>query len=251
MALLMLGHSTCAICDKVLVEEDDIFGTSGVFLPASDRLHEMCDACMHWECYAGWKYRRRFARAYVNARVQSTDSNPHWGRAYLDENLFISLNPELKNEGLSIVPVETGSDIRINLTDWSSFLLDPRSVEMNLHAIEVRALEWGLKPVRETLPTSDSLISAVDWPAKAEILRKLDEESKRSNEAALLEIAAYNSRFAPIVARLKIKSKKVRCPRCGVKGREIRYVDRSPKSKSYLVCQECGRSFGPENMTKG
>jgi hypothetical protein len=63
-----------------MTDEDRRFATSH-FCPDFD-LWRFADAVMHWDCYAEWEHRPRFARTYFEQRKEWNASNPHWGVAY-------------------------------------------------------------------------------------------------------------------------------------------------------------------------
>jgi hypothetical protein len=167
MALLMPGRSECPICRRTISEEDERFGTWGVFKVAPD-LIDYCDAVMHWSCYAPWPRRREFARAYFNFWIGNEPSNRYWAKAYLDERVLVTVNPFISDGGeVELVLAETGSRLRVRAAEWEQWLNAPDTSEGRplypLEAEEVRAVVPALKAA---IPTVDELMDALDGDSK-------------------------------------------------------------------------------------
>ena len=88
MALVFLGKSTCALCEGVLEDGQDIIAFPA-FLPAKHRLWRYSDAAFHAQCLAAWSERPAFdtlyqrAQALSNTRqrdVTTTAEMDTWGR---------------------------------------------------------------------------------------------------------------------------------------------------------------------------
>ena len=65
MALVLIGQTTCAICEATLAQSDELVLTSGVHMEPSDSLWKYQDAAMHRSCFAAWPLRDAF-RARFN-----------------------------------------------------------------------------------------------------------------------------------------------------------------------------------------
>jgi hypothetical protein len=48
---------------------------------------------MHWDCYAVWEHRERFAKAHVRFWIENEKGNPDWARVFENERCFIVINP--------------------------------------------------------------------------------------------------------------------------------------------------------------
>ncbi|MBL86038.1 MAG: hypothetical protein CMO82_05190 [Winogradskyella sp.] len=53
MALIFVSHTKCAICSKVLEEQDNIFGLPPLN-KVDHRLYEFFDRGFHQECFDNW-----------------------------------------------------------------------------------------------------------------------------------------------------------------------------------------------------
>ena len=73
--------------------------------------------------------------------------------------------------------------------------------------------------------------------AKARRLREQEQERVR-----LEAVARSNLLLRPLLARLAYEG--LTCPHCGVTSRDMRFIDKTPEQKSYVICRSCGRSFG-------
>jgi hypothetical protein len=79
-----------------------------------------------------------------------------------------------------------------------------------------------------------------------QLREKLDElHAKRKKEKEEL-IRMHNRRCQELASSLEIQG--LTCPRCNYHSKDIRFVDRSPGTKSYFICSACGRSFRPEDL---
>ncbi len=161
MAVILPG-TKCSLSGIEIKPTDAYFSTSGVFLPAKDPLRKFCDTCMLWEHYAQWPPRERFARAYVEEWIKANQRNPFWWTIHLDDNVYISANPQTGIEEISVRLMRTGSDIRIPLDSWSKWVEHPESVTPNLHAAEMEALARSLPTLRDAFPTARAIVQAID-----------------------------------------------------------------------------------------
>ena len=243
MALIMFGMSGCPICGETL-DGPPVFATSGVFLPDGDPLQDCCDAGMHWDCYAAWPHRPRFARAWVEACIAAERLNPYWGRAYLDEAAFVTVNPQPPVEQAAVRLFATGSDLRVPLGDWERWLAGDWEEDEELHPVERAALEDVVPALALFLPTAGEVVAAVNWDGKAEVAEREQAAIREREEKRLRVIAAANERCRWM--ELRRKHKGLTCPHCGLASRDFRYVDSGSERTSYFVCPDCGRSFGPD-----
>jgi hypothetical protein len=60
MALVLLGKSRCAICEKILVDGDRMVSTSHFITDQTDPFWRYSDAPFHYLCFLKWKSRHRF-----------------------------------------------------------------------------------------------------------------------------------------------------------------------------------------------
>ncbi len=240
MALIFPG-SLCALCGKPL--SAPIFATSGVFLPLNDPLAQYCDDGMHWDCYAAWKHREKFARAYVQMWIEHEKESPYWARVFEDEHSFITINPHPPVTQAHVMLFRTGSTIQVPLQEWEKWIWE-RELPPAHHPVEQDALKKALPAIRMVFPRLRLLLEAADWSSKKEL-----EEENHLREQRILELVAdYNQRCGELNERLD--SGGLTCPHCHEHTKRIRYHDKAPESKSYFVCQLCARSFRPEDSGK-
>lgn len=167
MALFIPGKTTCPICNEVLTEQDERFGTWGVFAVPPD-LFRYCDAVMHWSCYAAWPRREEFARAYFEFWVQEEKSNRFWAKAYLDDRVVVTVNPFNGKSGEAIlVLARTGSRVRVDMAEWEQWLEAPETSEgERLHPLVVGELREAVPAIKAAIPTSAAAMDALDGESK-------------------------------------------------------------------------------------
>jgi len=152
----------CGLCGGPLDALGDFFRASGDFLPAGDPLVRFCNAPLHWACYAGWQDRPRFAREYVRAWQEANRKNPFWWTVHVDDDVYVSVNPERPVEEVSVRLCAVGSDIRVPLAKWADWLADTDRVTPGLHAIEKEALGPVLPRLQARFPDDYAVVHAID-----------------------------------------------------------------------------------------
>lgn len=152
----------CALSNQEIKPDGPYFATSGEFLPKSDPLHKFCGKAMHWDAYAQWPERPRFARAYVEAWVNANRRNPFWWQVHLDDDIYISVNPQRGIEETSVRLFAVGSDIRVPLLRWSEWLAAPTKVTPHLQTLEVECLATLLPRLRERYPSAHDVVDAIE-----------------------------------------------------------------------------------------
>ncbi len=161
MAQVVLGRTPCALCGVPVQESDERFGTWGCFLPREDPLSRYCDAVMHWRCYAPWPDRPRFARAYHAMWIELESDDAYWDRAYADDAVFITANPEESVESTWVHLAETGSRIAVDFDEWAAFVTTGQ-IEHDLHELERETLSRARPTFAAALPTVDAVRTAAD-----------------------------------------------------------------------------------------
>src|SRR6185369_3503408 len=96
-----------------------IFATTHFIEDQSDRLYEYSDAGMHWDCYANWKYQRRFASQYFNAVRQWIPKNPYWAVVSETDAFLVSANPNLAEPMADIDIRAIGPGFRVPISEWT------------------------------------------------------------------------------------------------------------------------------------
>jgi hypothetical protein len=121
-----------------------------------------CNAPLHWECYARWPERPRFARQYVKAWVDANRRNPFWWRVYLDDAVYVSVNPQPPVDEVSVRLQAVGSDIRVPLRRWKDWLREPMAVTPTMRTLELEALTVALPKLAALFPNDYALIDAIN-----------------------------------------------------------------------------------------
>lgn len=160
--MALLPEPKCVLCGHAIDPLGPYFRTSGAFLPAKDPLIPYCDRPFHWECYADWPERSRFAQAYIKAWVKANRKNPFWWSVHRDDAVYLSVNPEPPVEEASVRLCEIGDDIRIPLARWSDWLQAPRSVTPDLQPLEMAELDDVLPMLRDRYPDDLAVVRAID-----------------------------------------------------------------------------------------
>ena len=154
MSLFIEGMN-CALCERPMTADDQVFGTWGVWLPSTDRLHHFCDATLHWGCYAEWKYRERFAKSYFEFWAGSAHGNSYWRVVYRDEQILVTANTDVAVSSAWIVIAETGSRLSVALSEWDEWLA---SVDHDdRHPVEQAAIKRVKATLSQCVPTRDAI----------------------------------------------------------------------------------------------
>ncbi len=152
----------CALCDGVIDPPTDCYRATGDFLPVGDALRDYCNAPMHWDCYAQWSERERFARHYVDAWVKANRKNPFWWSVYRDSDVYVSVNPGRGIEEASVRLYAVGNDIRVPLPRWPQWLDNVDAITPGLHPFEKKMLDAVLPRLRDQFPDDHAVVHAID-----------------------------------------------------------------------------------------
>ena len=239
MALIYEG-SRCALCDQPIDASGDFFSTSGVFFESGHRLFRYCDAPMHWDCYGPWADRREFARAYVRAKMCSEEVNVHWARVFENEHCFVQINPDRAVAEASVCLFETGSEIRIELSDWKQWLGSDLS---DYHPCERSALAYVKGQLAERFLGEKSLIDQIDWERQHKKKALREERAERQREEARAQLAANHLASRKLAVAMRRDG--FQCPNCHETSKNFKYHDNRPDAASYFVCALCSQSYTP------
>lgn len=177
---MALFTTSCSICLEKLQPGEPTFSTWGVWLPEGHPLLGFCDSVMHWECYASWPGRSEFARSYFRFWADQESSSGYWHRAYCDEDVLVTVNPDLGE--CDVYLATTGTCHRVDTAKWESWLLEDR--DRAPHQIVASALEEVVQRLRAALPNATALVGAIDLGAKAEVMSRHAQEEKLERAAA-------------------------------------------------------------------
>jgi len=246
MCALLHSGSRCAICSGPIDRTKPLFATSGVFFPKSDPLWRFCDAPMHWDCYARWGERRRFARACFNSWVEAEQTSVYWGKVYLDDLLFVTVNQDPAIGEAHLHLGHWGTRDVVKLKDWTSFLTNEAGFVTDLHPALKEMWELLFPVLRDRLPTVDVMIRQVDWGLKNRRAAELEKRDQVARDVARKKLDDYNALAAAVAERMQREG--LLCPRCSRKGDDFRVMDGGKGRKSYLVCVGCGGSVWPDDL---
>jgi hypothetical protein len=234
---LFFDDMECMLCGKPMHSEDRLFGTTA-FLDADDDLWQFSDAVLHWDCYAKWEHRPRFARKYFDDKGGWGQNNPYWGTAYEDDEVRITINPDPLVAQVDVMLAATGSQTRIPVRDWEDWLGGEWFDKCD-HEVERDALASVMPLLRSRFSTVQDLLSAAGMT-----------EPNDSDMAALdPAVAAISYEYAFRALAERAMTKGVGCPRCGLfsqdyECRQVQGVS-ATGPQSTLVCRSCGGEFGP------
>jgi hypothetical protein len=240
MALITKG-SQCAICNKQLGKAPYL-ATSGVFFPVDDPLHGFCDAPLHWDCYEHWPHRSRFARQRVSCAAGSDSDNEYWGQALLTDFVYLTVRKKEPGE-VRVWLFETGTQVRVHLSQWSAWLWDLGLTENELHRLEIAGLRKVLPELRRQFPNPEAVLAVVDWEAKERLGKAKEGERAARTQAHLDAIQTHNNACRDFVRTSGERG--LTCPHCNRQSNDIEFVDHAGQDrKSFFVCRACSRSFG-------
>lgn len=147
-----------------------VFGTWGVWLPASDPLWKYCDAAIHWECYATWPNRKRFASTYFEFWVKEEENDPFWHRAYLTDDVLVTINPSEPIKSAWVHLKETGERISVKLGEWEQWLADDSKAGIN--PVSALAINPAKRAMKKDVATVDQLLKSIDVSRKRQVIEQ-------------------------------------------------------------------------------
>jgi hypothetical protein len=186
-----------------MTTDDRRFATSHLLGPGSD-LWQFSDAVMHWDCYAGWEHRARFARMYFEAKKGWSGQNQFWGVAHADDQLLVTANPDRLVGEVDVMLAETGSGFRVPLADWEDWLAGEWFDGCG-HEVEREAVAVVLPLLRSRLPTAEAVVAAADVGG--------EDESPIAAGGGM--VARISHEFACQKLAERAARKGLACPGCG------------------------------------
>ena len=236
MALFSRGQR-CPLCDEPILE-GPVFGTWGVWLPTDDPLWKFCDGAMHWDCYASWQHRKRFASTYFQFWVDAEGTNPFWHRAYLDENVLVTVNSLVPINAAWVHLKDAGSRIDVKLESWEAWL--SAEPENSSHPVLVEAVQRIKSVLREKVPTSVRLVAGIDQSRKMAVVEqhRAAEEARRDERRQVQrQVNPHNAACDRLM--IVIKKDGLACPHCGKHSNAFR-LSIKQDHKSAIICTNCG-----------
>jgi hypothetical protein len=238
MALFYGQH--CPLCGTKMKEKDQLFGTSHFLEPDND-LYIYSDAVMHWDCYAQWEHRERFAQMYFDSVKKSRSQNPYWGVAYSDKYVLVITNPTKYVSEVHIALASTGSILCVPLAEWEDWLSRDWSKGC-AHEIEREGLKMIIPLLLSKFPSAAAVVKAAGMEKEA--------ESEVIIEDEIVSRILHERAFRQLTERATTKG--ITCPSCRNFSREYDFVQVEQISESgpesYLVCLNCKKKFGPADV---
>ena len=153
MAQLYKGM-TCPLCGAEIALAKDRYLCTTAFLDDDSDLWEYADAAMHWDCYASWEHRTRFARMYFEWNREG-----RWGLVFANDQVQVRVLHIYTPHLVEVILAETGSITEVALADWEGWLAS-KCFERCKHIIEHEALAAVLPLLRSRFPTAESISNA-------------------------------------------------------------------------------------------
>jgi len=72
MAIIIYGATECALCGKVINEDDDVVATSHFIGDTANPLWKYSDVGMHRQCFRTWDKRHEFVRLFNETFADTT-----------------------------------------------------------------------------------------------------------------------------------------------------------------------------------
>jgi hypothetical protein len=234
---------TCPICRRPIRDGQAVFCTRP-YTPTEPDLFAYARVPIHWDCYATWEHRPRFARLYFEEQVGWSEANQFWATARKDDVVLVSVNPSRYVGEADVILAATGSSLRVPLADWEEWVAGGW-FDACAHEAERDALGEVIPSLRAELPTAEALLTAAGVAAE-----DAAPVSSGVEPGGMVDRISYEFACEKLAARAAEKG--MACPQCGHFGTEFRYerVERvtADGQQSRLVCPECDAGFGPDDV---
>jgi hypothetical protein len=233
----------CPVCNDVIEEGQSVFCTRP-YTPPDPDLFAYARVPIHWDCYAGWEHRPRFARLYFAEQVKWAEGNQFWGIARKDDAVLVSVNPSRYVGEADVILAATGSSLRVPLADWEEWV-EGGWFDASAHEAERDALGEVIPSLRAELPTAEALLTAAGVAAE-------DAEPLPSGvePGGMVDRISYEFACQKLAARAAEKG--MACPHCGHFGDDFRYerveTVTADGLQSRVVCPACDAGFGPDDV---
>ena len=228
---------TCPLCQEVIEERSPVFVARPFGM--DPEFYALVKTPIHWDCFACWEKRPKFARQYFQANVAEIEHNRFWGVARSDDNVLLTVNPSQYVQVVDVLLAETGSSFRVPLADWQDWL-DGEWFEACRHEVE-RAILASLVPSwRAELPTAEAVVEAAGFSA----------EEPPAGPDGIVGQVSYEFACQDLARRAAEKG--LTCPLCGEFSNNYEYrrveVVNLEGPRSVLVCNACEGEFGPDDV---
>src|SRR5262249_40314217 len=168
LAMALFWGQECPLCGVKMNDSDRLFATSHFITGEKNAdLWQYSDAVIHWDCYAKWEHRPRFARVYFECNQAWSKGNGFWGIAHCDDQVLVKTNPDKYVAEVDVTLAETGSSLRGPLADWEDWLAGECFESCN-HEVERDALAVVIPLLRSKVPTGDALVTAAGMEIEQE-----------------------------------------------------------------------------------
>lgn len=113
---------------------------------------------MHWDCYATWKYQRRFANQYFEAVLEWKPKNPYWAVIHSEDDYLITANPNLREPVADVDLRAIGPGFRVRIADWTDWT-NGEWRNSCVHDLEREAMMAVEESMRDAVPDSAALLA--------------------------------------------------------------------------------------------
>lgn len=243
--MALFSGQKCTLCGVTMGDSDQLFANGPCFGIGSLAL--LNDSVVHWDCYAKWRHRARFARRLFGHCRRTSGCDSYWGVALADDHVLVTVNPDERVSEIDVMQADTGSSLRIALTEWKDWLACAWRESCH-HDIEREALARVLPSLRSRLPTAEDVVAAAgvnmeagvsSAPCSPEELVDDDDVSReilsylgrRDAAAAVVSAAGEDAGAESAVAPGRAVTG-VTCPACGFQALPAGYG-------SYEFCDVC------------
>lgn len=146
----------CTLCRK------------SVTAPDGWRLAEPAGA-VHWDCFAKWPKRKRFAAETVEAAARSAD--PETAVAHRSPHALLLLRRPFLRSGDSLLLYLDSSEVLVcqDPEDWTAWIVQLEQDARSSHPFRQVSLLKAVEELKKHFPTADAVREAVDWSARPTI----------------------------------------------------------------------------------
>jgi hypothetical protein len=169
----------CPVCTKPIGDPNRAFLTPTAFFPGlgkpfgdfleeEDPLQAFTRKLVHFDCWASWPERERFAKAWSDWKLGGVEADPENGVAYTSDDLAVSApcDAEAPADPVRLYFRKAAALLEMPATDWPAGLEPLEAHARGGPPLVHAALGAALPGLDRLFPTLRSLVDAVDWSAK-------------------------------------------------------------------------------------
>jgi hypothetical protein len=204
---------------------------------------------VHRKCFDEWPEREAVTRAEFERFGAATDTQGKVAVFYRNASIVaaLAIRTETLDHALILLRHVRALDlVVIALEAWPDWLARREPTwRCSAHVDDLGLVATELPALQAAWPSPERIVAAE--PVKMVLARvALDWARKRDEELA---IRRDNEHARAIAGRLR--ERPPGCPHCAAVLRDVRFVEGGDLSRSYFICQACGRSFLPAVLRGG